>query len=259
MVANEYIYTRYSTAKFIQPVRDQMALGIRGDLCTSALYRQHQDQCIQKVLPYEPARVVPESDAPRAQDTITQALAQNRADLVVSISEDYVNRLLKTTIDANLWDEKLAEDNLTLGPKGVFTVFNQTTKTPELFIDLYYSGDRGVEKIFINERKPIRFPLRLSTSLSFPIKDGVPHMVIKTEKLLSDAHEIIYGIPDLELETKMVKLFRKKIAKMVLEMAQKLEGQVAVDIDFPVMRNVGLEKTDYEVTPYGRLNWFFKL
>lgn len=258
VVANSYIHTRYAVTRFDQPIKDQLAIGIQGDLCTAELYRLHQLECVKHVEPFEPPRTISDQDFQKGLETITSSLAQNRADLVVSLSEDYINRLLKTTIDAKLWDEKLEEDNLGLGPKGVFTVFNRVTQKPELFIDLYYYGERGVEKIFINDRKPIRFPLRMSTSLSFPIRDGVPHMVIKTEKLISDAHEIINGIPEFELDSKLVRVFRRKIAKMVIEMAQKLEGQVAVDLDFPVMKDVGLEKTDYEVTPYGRLNWFFR-
>jgi hypothetical protein len=259
MVSNDYIYTRYASSRFSKPAQDQFALGIRGDLCTTSGFKQFQESCVQHVEPYEPVRTLTDLEKQKGLDSITETLAQNRADLVVSIHEDYINRLLKTTIDADLWDEKLAEDHLSLGPKGVFTVFNQKTQKPEMFIDLYYSGDKGVERIFINDRRPIRFPLRMSTSISFVLKDKVPHMIIKTEKLLSDAQEIIQGIPEYELESRLVRLFRKKIAKMIIKMAQKLEGQVAIDLDFPIMKEVGLENTTYEVTPYGRLNWLFRI
>ncbi|MBS1957917.1 MAG: hypothetical protein JST80_00450 [Bdellovibrionales bacterium] len=261
MVANEHIYTRYATARFSQPMKDQLLLGIQGDLCTSKNYKAFADKCAEHETPYEPVREITEENKKNGLDQITQALASNKADLVISLTEEYINRLLKTTIDAELWDDRLEEDGLWLGEKGVFAVFDKQTQQPEMFIDLYYGGDGtgGIQKLFINGRKPIRFPLRLSTSIAFPLVNGVPHMVIKTEKLLSDRNEIINGIPEYGMESRLVRLFRKKIAKMIIKMASKLEGQVAVDMDFPILKGVGLERTTYEATPYGRLNWYFKL
>ena len=259
MLTSEFIHTRYSTSMFSQPQKDQLVIGIQGDLCTSKLFKEFQEQCTEHVIPYEPVREITPEEKQKGLDELTEQLAQNKMDLAISITEDYINRLLKTTIDADLWDERLSDDKLSLGPRGVFTVFNKQTQTPEMFIDLYYEGDHGAEKLLINERHPIRFPLRLSTSVGFPLKDGVPHLVIRTEKLLSDRDEIINGIPEYDLNSHLVKFFKKKIAKMIIKMASKLEGQVAVDLDFPILKGVGLEKTTYETSAYGRLNWYFKL
>jgi hypothetical protein len=259
MVTTEYIHTRYSTALFSQPVKDQLLVGMEGGFCTSKLFKEHGENCYAKAQPYEPVRELTKEDHQKGIDDITQRLAQGKSDLVISLTENYINRLIKTTIDAQLWDERLEEDHLWLGPKGVFAVFDKRTQQPEMFIDLYYGGEGGIQRLFVSENRPIRFPLRLSTSVSFPIKDGVPHLVIRTEKLLSDQLEIINGIPEYGLNSKLVRGFKKKIARMILKMAGKLEGQVAVDLDFPIMKNVGVEKTTYEATPYGRLNWYFKL
>jgi hypothetical protein len=57
----------------------------------------------------------------------------------------------------------------------------------------------------------------------------------------------------------LVPLLKRKIAKMVIDMASKLEGKNAVEMDIPVMKGVGLEKATYEATPYGRLNIYIKI
>lgn len=259
LITTEYIHTRYKTAMFSQPLKDQLMIGVEGGLCTAKSFKEFAGDCYARAEPYEPVREITKEDEQKGLDEITQNLAQGKSDLTISLTENYINRLIKTTIDAELWDERLEEDHLSLGPKGVFAVFDKRTQEPEMFIDLYYSGEGGIQGLFVNGRRPIRFPLRLSTSVSFPIKDGVPHLVIKTEKLLSDQWEIINGIPEYGLDSRLVRLFKKKIARMIIKMASKLEGQVAVDLDFPVMKDVGLEKTTYEATPYGRLNWYFKL
>jgi hypothetical protein len=259
VVSNANIYTRYVTALFSQPDTNQLSLGVQGDLCTAEAYNRYHEQCTQFEPRTEPVRAVSVTDKQKAQEELRDLLARGKTDIALSISEEYINRLIRTTIDAKAWDEMLAEDHLAIGPKGVFVVFDQRTKNPELFLDLYYLGDKGVEKVFVNPKHPIRFPLRMSTSLSFVLKEEIPFLVIKTEKLLSDANEVINGIPQYGLNSKLVPLLKRKIAKMVIDMASKLEGKNAVEMDIPVMKGVGLEKATYEATPYGRLNIYIKI
>lgn len=259
VASNSNIYTRYSTAFFSQPDSNQLSLGVKGDLCTTEHYNQYHEQCTQYEPKVDPVRVIPTADKQKAQEDLRTLLARGDADVALSVSEEYMNRLLKTTIDAKLWNEMLSEEHLGVGPKGVFVIFNQKTQTPELFLDLLYFGDKGIQRIFVNPRNPIRFALRMSTSLHFNLKDETPYLTIRTEKLLSDVYEIINGIPEYDLTPKLVPLLRKKIARMIINMAGSLEGKTAVEMDLPVFQGLGLEKTRIEVSPYGRLNLYFKI
>jgi hypothetical protein len=259
IVANTNLYTRFATALFSQPESNQLSLGVQGDLCTAETYNRYHEQCQSYEPKPEPIRTISVADKQKGLEELKDVLARGNADVALSISEEYVNRLLRTTINAKLWDDMLTEDHLAIGPKGVFVIFNKKTQNPELFLDLLYLGDKGIQKLFVNPNNPIHFPLRMSTSLGFTLKDEVPYLTIKTEKLLSDINEIIYGIPEYDLTTKMVPLLKKKIGNMVIKMASKLEGKNAVQMDIPVFKGLGLEKTSYEVSPYGRLNLYFKL
>ncbi|MBC7396989.1 MAG: hypothetical protein H7333_06055 [Bdellovibrionales bacterium] len=254
------IYSHFSAVRFSQPAANQLNFDIGSDLCTKILYDQYGIACVDHTSSIEQIRAISDDDRAKARAEISAKIADGKADVAVSISEEYINRVLKTTIDARLWDEMLSENNLSLGPKGAFMVFNQATKTPDIYLDLTYSGSgRGVERIFINGRRPIRFPLRMSSSLHFEIRAGEPFLVVKTEKLQSDADEIINGLPEYGLDSDLVWGLRRKIAGMIINMAATLEGQTAVELELPMFKDLGLETVTSETSAFGRLNLYFKI
>ena len=260
IVKNEHLYTRFITSNFSQPTKDQLYLGVTGELCTAELYQQYHEQCSQQVNFPASARSISDGDRSNAMSEITENLARGNSDLILSLSEEYMNRLLAITVQANLWNESLGKQHLAIGPKGAFLIFNQRTQTPELFLDVLYTGEgKGIEGILITERHPLRFPLRISTSMQFTNQDGIPHLIIKTEKVLSDKNEIMNGIPEYDLSSHLIIGLKKTIAKKVLEMSAQINGQTAIDLELPVLKNIDLEKTWHEASPFGRLNLFFKL
>lgn len=254
------IYSNFTAEQFSQTAPDQLAIDVAGDLCTRELFNEFKAACIEHVTPYVPVRQVPTTDLANARDEITAKLKDQNIDLTASISEEYINRVLQTTMDAKLWDDMLVTEHLKLGPKGAFMVFNETTSTPQLYLDLLYSGSgRGIESLVINERHPIRFPLRISTSVHFEAREASAVLVIKTEKLMSTADEIINGLPEYGLDSNLIRGLRRKIASSILKMTPKLENRTAVEIDLPLFRNVGLEKTWVEASAFGRINLYFKI
>ena len=260
VVKNDHVYTRFLTSSFSQPVPDQLFLGVTGELCTTELFQQYHEQCNQQSIFPAPVRIISKEDQQKAADEVTENLAQAKSDLVLSMSEEYLNRLLHVTIQANLWNDSLEKQHLALGPKGAFLVFDKRTATPELYLDILYAGEgKGVESLLVNNSRPLRFPLRISTELDFISVDGIPHMIIKTEKILSSANEIINGIPKYDLPSHLIFGFKKAIAKMILKMSAEIEGQTALDLDLPILKDIELEKTWHEASPFGRLNLFFKL
>ena len=99
----------------------------------------------------------------------------------------------------------------------------------------------------------------MTTSLQFDLKDSVPHITIKTGKLMSTADDIINGIPEFNLDSHLIPALKKKIASMILKMAAQDENQIVLSMDIPLFTGLGLEKTTYETSQYGRLNLYFKL
>ncbi|MBU6154960.1 MAG: hypothetical protein KGP28_11710 [Bdellovibrionales bacterium] len=258
-LSSDSIFTRYITSFFGRPDHDQLLLSVAGDLCTNELFLKFGDACSKHMRPYSPIRALSIEDKSRAKEEIRQKIASGNADVALSVSEDYLNRLLRTTIDAKLWDEMLKEENLELGPKGAFVVFNQSGSDPEIYLDILYKGGKGLQSILINPRHPLRFPLRMSTKMVFEKRDGMPFLVISIARLMSDAYEIMNGIREYDLPSDLIPGLRRKIASMIIRMASEIEGRNAVEMELPVFKGLGLENTWHEPSAFGRLNLYFKL
>ena len=258
-ISSEPFYTTFKVRSFSQPKRDQFQLGVAGGLCTLEMYRRFGVNCVNETPIPDPVRVIAPDVRRLAIEEISSVLASGKADVATSVSEEFLNRLIKTAIASKLWDEMLAEDHLKLAEKGAFVILDQKGPAPELYLDLHYSGKGGFEGIFINSRRPIRFPLRIATKVSFPLENGIPKLVITTEKVLSDADEIIRGIPQYGLPSKLVCGLRKKIARMILRMSKKLEGRNMMELPLPIFKGIGLEKTWMESSEHGRMNIYFKI
>ena len=258
-ISSDPFYTSFKVKSFSQPKRDQFQLGVGGGLCTLEMYRRFGINCVQETPVPEPVRLIGPDIRRLAVEEMSSVLASGKADVVTSVSEEFLNRIIKTAIDSKLWDELLAADHLKLGPKGAFVILDQKGSAPVLYLDLIYSGKGGFEGIFINPKRPIRFPLRIDTRLSFPLENGIPKLVITTEKVLSDADEIIRGIPQYGLPSKLVCGLRKKVAKMILRMSKTLEGKNTVELPLPIFKGIGLEKTWMESSEFGRMNIYFKI
>ena len=252
-------YARYQISSFAEPAPGQFSLQIQGDSCTRSLYQEYQDACTDHVQAEKPARVLSDLEQTLAKDEVTKAIGANRADFALSVSEGYLNRLIKTTIDANLWNSILAEQHLTLGPRGAFIVINHAGSNPELFLDVLYRPTTGIQRLLIGKKRALRFPLRMSTSLHFENRNGNPSVLIQIEKVKSDAHEIIRGIPEYGLDSRLIPFLKKKIAKMILSMSSRIEGKNAVEMELPILRGTGLEQSWIETSDHGRIHLYFKL
>jgi hypothetical protein len=259
IIENDSIYTRYLTSSFDQPDQNQLSIGISGELCTKVQYQAKGESCHNANSFPAPIRTIPESDRQQAAREISESLASGKSDLILSLSEEYLNRLLHTTIQADLWNESLQKSGVALGPKGAFIVMNQKSGAPELYLDLLYTGEkRGLQSIIINSRRPLRFPLRISTELEIKNQDNVPHLLIRTKKVESTIEEIVSGIPEYDLPSQLIRGLRKKIARMILEMTSEVNNQTAVDLDLPVLKDIDLNHTRIESSAFGRLNILYR-
>ena len=253
IIENKSIYSRLITSSFSEPAENQLSFGMTGEICTAESYQLIGAQCAADSLNFVPVRKISKETNEKAIAEISENLGRDESDMVLS------NRVLNTTVKANLWNTVLAKKNLKIGPKGVFIVLNKQTGNPEIYLDAIYKGDgKGLKKYLINEKKPLRFPLRISTNLSFTNVEGTPHLLVQTSKVVSTQDEIINGISEYGLESKLIRGFKKRVANMILEMSSEINGQNAIDLELPVLKESNIEKTRIEASANGRLNLFFK-
>jgi hypothetical protein len=252
-IKNEKLHTKFTVAKFNQPIADQIRLNAMGQHCTEAAWTKYQEKCFQNEPVYKPVRTISDQDHLQAEDEVTRTLSDKRYDIAFSVSENYLNRLLKSTVDAKLWEKPLEENELELGDRGAFVVLNQATKHPELFMD-----------VISRDRIYLRFPLRISTEVAFqaaanPSLHGKtsPKLSIRIKEVLSTPDEIINGIPEYELPSRMIRFARRRIANIILRMATELENSTVLALEIPELTGVGLEQSTLQVSKHGRLNLFF--
>jgi hypothetical protein len=267
-VKNESLYTQFGIAFIDQPVKDQLRLQSNGGHCTAAAYEKYKEDCVLHEPELKPVRVISDVDKKRSEQEIIDRLASKQSDVALSVSEHYLNRLLRGTIDAKLWDEVLKENGLQLGPKGAFVVLNQKSQNPELILDLIYS-----------DRVYLKFPLRVQTEILlasksapvdviYPLKSSsqpkkqiiaeIPTLEIKIKDILSTPDEIIHGLPEYEMNSRLIRGLRKKLAKIILNLASDIKGTSVLMLDLPEFRGVGIENSDLKVSEFGRLNLYFK-
>lgn len=258
-LSQKALFIRNSVSSYSEPAPDQLTFLIRGELCTRELFDLYGESCAGHAPVAPPVRTIPDEERTRAREEITTAVNENRADIALSISEEYLNRLLRTSIDAKLLDPMLAEHDLRLGPRGAFLVMNRAGADPELFLDLLHTPHQAFQRLLLGRRKSLRFPLRLGTSLSFEERDRVPTLKIRIEKVLSDVPEILRGIPEYALDSRLIPLFRRKSARMILALSNRMAGKTVIELDLPVLKDTGLGQTRVETSAFGRIHLYFKL
>ena len=141
IIENKSIYSRLITSSFSEPAENQLSFGMTGEICTADSYQLIGAQCAADSLNFVPVRKISKETNEKAIAEISENLGRAESDMVLSISEEFINRVLNTTVKANLWNTVLAKKNLKIGPKGVFIVLNKQTGNPEIYLDAIYKGD----------------------------------------------------------------------------------------------------------------------
>jgi hypothetical protein len=259
IIQNKAIYSRLKTSSFSEPYENQLSFGLTGEICTAESFQLKANQCSEDLSSLKPIREISPESQKAALNEIATSLSRSESDMVLSISEEFINKSLATTVKAKLWNQALQKKNIELGPKGIFMIFNRKTQSPEIYLDALYKGDgKGLKKFLVNERKPLHFPLRISTELVFSLDQGTPHLQVKTLKVVSTQDEIINGIAEYGLETKLIPWMKKRIANIILDMTQEINGQTAIDLALPILKESSIDQTRIESSENGRLNLYFK-
>jgi hypothetical protein len=164
-----------------------------GDFCTTKKYDQHQKLCVnRKVTQVAPTRLDLSSHKKSVQ-VMHELVNNGNADIVASISEDYLNKLLVTTYDAGLWKDALDEAGVGLGPNKVIMRLDKKGDSGTLIMDVIYRPT-SFEKILTGS-KEIRFPLVLDVSVRIENHQQEPVVIIRLNDVDTTDQTLIYGRP----------------------------------------------------------------
>lgn len=238
---------------------NNIEISMGGDFCTLDKFDNFQSNCIQhKVTKASDSRLTPVQHK-KSVELMKNLMHRGEADIVASVSEDYINKLLVTTIDAGLWKEALDAAQVTLGPNKVIMKLNKKGDTGTVIMDVIYKPTK-LERIFTGS-KEIRFPLVLDMTLRIDVRDEVPFVVISLQDVDTSDETLINGRPEDNIisTVRNVPRFKKKVAKTIREKVSILRGTDILEIPYPQYKGIGLEKAEFFSDGMGRMNAYLRL
>lgn len=241
------------------PRSNDLVINALGDFCTIAGYDKYKDQCVLKKITNIANSRLTSALHDESMLLLRDRMASGDADMMVSASEDYLNKLLASTIDAGLWKDALDQAGIKLGPNNVSLRLNQVGETGMLVLDGIYKMKR-LESIATGVRE-IRFPLVLNVGIRFENQNDVPVLIIRSHSVDTSDNTLINGIPELGVDSSIrrVSRFRSKVLKTIRDAVAGLQGKDILPIPMLELSGLSLEEADFHSDGKGRIFGTLKL
>lgn len=237
---------------------DNIEVNMPGDFCTNQKYDQLQKQCTKNKVTQTAVTRLNSKLHKQSVVVMKELVSSGDANIVASISEDYLNKLLVTTYDAGLWKAALDEAGVGLGPNKVIMRLDKRGDSGTLIMDVTYKPSK-IEKILIGS-KQVRFPLVLEVAVRIEKHDNEPVIIIRLNDVDTTDETLINGRPkDNMISTVKDARFKKKIAKTIREKLASLRNKDVIELRYPEFSGVGLDKVDFLSDGNGRMNAIMRL
>lgn len=255
VLQSQFVIKNFSSSK----VGDNIEIDMPGDFCTNEKYSELKALCTNnKETEISPSRIT-KKNHDNSIKVLKDLMKREDANIVASISEDYINKLLVTTYDAGLWKEALDEAGVTLGPNKVVMRLDTRGDSGTLMMDVIYRPTT-VERVMTGSRE-VRFPLVLSVSLRVENHDDEPVVIIRLNGVDVSDKTLIYGRPDEKIisTVKDIPRFKKAVARAIREKVIVLSGKDIIELRYPEFKGLGLDKVDFLSDGLGRMNAIMRL
>jgi hypothetical protein len=235
--------------------KDDLLIGFRGNFCTGQKYKAYAQDCLTKGLSTTPTRLTQE-DYEKSLENIRASIEEGKANIVVSISEDYINKLILNTVESGIWQSKLGKMQAQLGPEKVYVRMDENQEEINLFIDMVYTPEK-LQALAVG-RKNLRFPLALKALLKIVLKNGVPHFVLKLNYADISDETLLNGRLNIASTISKAR-FKKKILEDLRDKINGILNTEIVSIPLSNLSGVGLEETHFVSDGFGRMNVLLSL
>lgn len=234
--------------------REHVLATLDGDFCTKPVYGKLKNGCLDSRVTKLPKSRLTENNHADSLDTMHRIVEDGKANIVVSISEDYVNKILATTIDAGLWEKMLGSQGVVMGPNKPFIRLDEkNSKTGTLYMDLVYTPKK-MERLAIGE-KEVRFPLLLKVGLRISEVNKEPVFEIYVTDIDTSDDTLINGKPSLGVVSNIKKLrFKKKVLGVIREETVALKNTQVLSLQYKPLKGLDLEKVNFISDGHGRMN-----
>ncbi len=239
--------------------RNNLEVNLPGDFCTKAKFTQLKKDCVNSKTTEVSKSRLDQVLHDESMMNMKSLIDNGEANIVASISEDYVNKLLVTTYDAGLWKTMLDEAGVDLGDEKVFIRLDDKGDTGTLYMDVRYKFSKF--QGFVLGQKGIRFPLVLKVAIRFEKHDNLPVMIIKLKEADVSDETLSKGFPEMNLRSTIqdVPRLKKKVVKEIREKILPLMGKDVIDLRYPELKGLGLENVQFLSDGNGRMNAVMKL
>ncbi len=222
---------------------------IEGDYCANQNFNNRNKNCESN----SKVKTTHVSDAVRRQDM--NILMQNEnVDLVVSSDEAYINKLIRTTIEAGYWQPLLKSMGVRMGSEQAYVRFNEKGDTANFYMDLIYTLPWFKSKVL--GQKEIRFPLSMKVTMRFEKnQDNISQLVIKMVSADISSETLSQGISSENLKSTVgdVIVFQKKVEHLIATSVAPYIGKDMISLVFGQINNVGLESAKLHTEGNGHI------
>lgn len=237
-----------------------LRIDLQGGYCTKDAFDKYQKSCLQHPRSQSVPSRLRADNTRRSLVKMRDTLMATEGNAILSVSEDYINKIVTATYDAGAFDEMLKGSTTHIGPKKFFVQLNEVGSTATFYADVI-SDIKGWRSL-VTMAGSVRFPLVCKMGMRFEKgPNGFPLLVFKmTGADLSD--EVLKkGIRSLGLESTVnkVPLFRKEVLETIRSEVTKMIGKDVLTLETKDFKGLGLESMTFHSDGLGRAYTVLKL
>jgi len=259
-IKSDSIQGQIMIAKFTTAASgENIEISLPGDFCTSQKFKTLEKNCIHSKVTQTSDTRITKAIHDDSVEVMKELMNGGDANIVASISEDYLNKLLVTTYDAGFFDEALKKANVELGPNKVIMRMDKRGESGTLLMDVIYKPAR-LERLITGSQQ-IRFPLVLDISVRVENNGDTPAVIVRLNDVDVSDETLINGRPDENLisTVQQIPRFQGKVAKIIREKLVSLSQKDLISLNIPELRGLGLDKVDFLSDGNGRMNAIMRL
>ena len=240
----------------LQPVRDSQSLlaSLKGEFYTFDEFKEAKKQDpMPPQLPLPAVRVISAEDAQASLEGINTEI-KNGADVVVSLHENYVDRLLQKLIQSGALSPYIPK-RLSIGSKGAFVLFDQVSDELRVVIDARLSLTRAESILF--GKHFLEFPVLGRIGLRFVQnpEDAFTTLEFFLKDINVEPQFLREGLPQYGLPSDLKKIpFKKKLSEYLQKKLATRVNRVFLKARIKVLNCMKLDTTHIYSDGKGRVN-----
>jgi hypothetical protein len=236
------------------PVSNTLQLNLDGDFCADDVYLIYKELCVSKRLTKVSPSRLNDDNFQASLAMLNEIIQKDEIDMVASVSEDYLNKLLATTIDAGLWTEALKTAGIELGPNKVSLRLDKQGNTGTFILDGIYRP-RKLERIALGV-SVIRFPLALSVAFKIQEQnDDEPVLVVTVVAPDTSDETLLHGLPQYGVESSIgtIRRFQGKVLSTIRYALKDFNNRDMVTLPVTQLKGLNLDKAEFHSDGLGRM------